>query len=161
MRQITKTINKKLWYLFAIAFFVSSCKFTEPAIGDFNIKDMRPKNDGDFIIEVSVEVDNPNTFNIWLKDGKMDVIIGKEKMGTLTTIGKVILKKKKKDDYSIYCLAKIDPSSILFGMLTGLGGNNNKPITFKGDIRAGVFIFSQKFDINFDDRLPSMSLFGN
>lgn len=151
---------KKLWIVFFIAFFIVSCKFTEPTIGDFNIKDMRPKDDGDFIIEVSVEVDNPNTYNIWLKNGKMDILMGKEKMGNIKTIGKVVLKKEKKDDYTITCIAKLDPGGALMGMLTGLGGNN-KPVTFKGDIRAGVFIFSKKFDIEFDDRLPSVNLFGN
>ena len=120
-----------------LLFFFTSCKFLEPTIGEFNVKNMEPKSEEEFIIEVAVEVDNPNTFNIWLKKGKMDIIMGKQKMGTLVTVGKVVLKKKTKDYYTISCLAKLDPGSALLGMLTGLTGNNNKPVTFKGSIRGG------------------------
>lgn len=159
--QIQKIINIKSLCIVSIAFCLSSCKFLEPTIGDFNVKNMEPKSEQEFIVEVAVEVDNPNTFNIWLKKGKMDILMGNDKMGTLNTVGKVVLKKKTKDYYIITCLAKLDPGSALLGMLTGIGGNKNKPVTFKGSIHAGVFIFYQTFDIEFDDRLPSMNLFGN
>jgi hypothetical protein len=150
---------KKLWYIFTIAFFVSSCKFTEPTIGNFNLQNFSPKSDSKYRIEVSVEVDNPNTFNIWLKKGEFDIIMGKEKMGKIKTIGKVVLKKNKKDDYTISGEATIDPGGALMEMI--LGGGSNKPVTIKGTIKGGFFIFGKKFDVEFDDRLPSMSMFGN
>ncbi len=159
--QIEKIINKKLWCILAMAFFMSSCTFTEPTIGNFNFKSMSPKEDGNFRIEVEVKVDNPNNYNIWLKKGKFDILMGNQKMGTVHTVGKVVLKKQKNDYYIIKAETKLNPDGALLGMLTGLTSGGNKPVTLKGDIRAGVFIFSKKFDIEFSDKLPSMSLFGN
>lgn len=142
-----------------MAFFLSSCKFTEPTIGDFNLQNLTPKSDSKYLIEVSVEVDNPNNYNIWLKKGDFDIIMGKEKMGKIKTIGKVTLKKNKKDNYTIKGEATLDPGSALMGML--LNGGSNKKVTIKGTLKGGVFIFGKKFDVEFDDKLPSMNMFGN
>ena len=149
---------KIIFCVIAIAFFISSCKFTEPTFGDFTFKNIRPRDDGSYIIEVAVEVDNPNTYNIWVKKGNMDIEMNKQKMGTVKTIGKVVLKKQTKDTYTITAQAQLDPNSALVGMIINGG---NKPVTVKGTIKAGVFIIGKKFDIEFSDRLPSMSLFGN
>ncbi len=142
-----------------IAFLFSSCKFTEPTIGDFNLSNMTPKSSSSYLVEVTVEVDNPNNYNIWLKKGDFDIIMGKQKMGKIKTIGKVVLKKNQRGEYTIKGEATIDPTGALFGML--MNGGSNKPVTVKGTIKAGVFIFGKKFDIEFDDRMPSMNMFGN
>jgi LEA14-like dessication related protein len=158
--QITKKLHiKKLWYIFAIAFFFSSCKFAEPTIGNFNLQNFSPKNETKYIIEVSVEVNNPNNYNIWLKKGDFDINMGKQKMGHIKTIGKVVLKKNKKDSYTLKGEATLDPGGALMGML--LNGGSNKHVTIKGAIKGGVFIIGKKFDVEFDDRLPSINFFEN
>src|SRR5687767_12951582 len=149
----------KLLCLITMAFFVSSCKFTEPTIGDFNLQTFTPKSDTKYLVEVSVDVDNPNNFNIWLKKGDFDIIMGKQKMGKIKTIGKVVLKKNKKGTYTIKGEATLDPGSSLLGMITN--GNSGSKITIKGTMKGGVFIFGQKFDVEFDDKLPAMNFFGN
>jgi LEA14-like dessication related protein len=149
---------KKLWYLFAIAFFFSSCKFTEPTFGKFNLQSMQPKKDGNYTIELSVEVNNPNNYNIWVKGGNMDILMSKEKMGNVKTKGTVVLKKQKKDTYIIKAETKFDPNS---SILTVILNGGNKSVTLKGSIKAGVFIVGKKFDIEFSDKLPSMNIFGN
>ncbi len=149
----------QLWCICAIAFFLSSCKFTEPTIGNFNLQNFTPKSETKYIVEVSVEVDNPNNYNIWLKKGDFDIIMGKQKMGHIKTIGKVTLKKNKRDNYIITGEATLDPGGALMGMI--LNGGSNKPVTIKGTIKGGVFIIGKKFDVEFDDKLPSMNFFGN
>lgn len=150
---------KKLWYLIAIAFFISSCKFTEPTIGAFNLQNFSPKSETKYRIEVSVEVDNPNDYNIWLKKGNFDILMGNQKMGKIKTIGKVVLKKNKRDDYTIVGEATLDPGGALMGMI--LNGGSNKPVTIKGTLKGGVFIIGKRFDVEFTDKLPSMNMFGN
>jgi hypothetical protein len=152
-----KSDLKKLWYIFAIAFFVTSCKFTEPTIGNFNLQNFTPKSDTKYLIEVSVEVDNPNNYNIWLKKGEFDIIMGKEKMGKIKTIGKVTLKKNKNDTYTIKGEATLDPNGKLMEII--LNGGGNKKVTVKGSMKGGVFIYGQRFDIEFDDKLPSLNMF--
>ena len=157
---ITKqTYFKKLWLFLLIAFFITSCKFTEPTIGNFNLQNFEPKSDTKYLIEVSVEVDNPNNYNIWLKKGEFDIIMGKEKMGKIKTIGKVTLKKNKNETYTIKGEATLDPNGRLMEMILNGGGNKN--VTIKGSMKGGVFIYGQRFDIEFDDKLPSMNMFGN
>jgi hypothetical protein len=156
---LVKQHVKKLWYLGAMAFFLSSCKFTEPTIGDFNLQSFNPKSETVYMVDVSVEVDNPNNYNIWLKKGNFDILMGKQKMGHIKTIGKVVLKKNKKDSYTITGEATLDPGGALMGMI--LNGGGNKKVTIKGTIKGGVFIFGKKFDVEFDDKIPSMNLFGN
>jgi len=157
---ILKEINfKKLWFICAIAFLFTSCKFIEPTIGKFNLQSFTPKSDTKYIIEVTVEVDNPNSFNIWLKKGNFDIFMGKEKMGKIKSVGVVSLKKNKKDTYTIKGEATLDPGGALMGMI--LNGGSNKKVTIKGTMKGGVFIIGQKFDVEFTDKLPSMNIFGN
>jgi hypothetical protein len=156
---ISKRSNlKKLWFLGAIAFFVTSCKFTEPTIGNFNLQNFSARSSSKYLVEVSVEVDNPNNNNIWLKKGDFDIIMGKEKMGKIKTIGKVTLKKNKSDTYIIQGEATLDPDGKLMEMIMN-GGGGNKKVTIKGSMKGGVFIYGQRFDIEFDDKLPSMNFF--
>mgnify|MGYP003579179939 CR=1 FL=1 len=157
MIAIKKMNNQKLWLLAVIAFFVCSCKFTEPTIGDFNLQNFTPQSGSKYLIEVAVDVDNPNTFNIWLKKGNFDIILGKEKVGKIKTIGKVTLKKQKHEIYTIKGEAEIDPNSPLMEMI--LNGGKGKRVTIKGTLKGGVFIFGKKFEVEFDDNLPSMSMF--
>lgn len=154
---VQKTYFKKLWFLGAIAFLFTACKFTEPTIGKFDLKNFSPKSDSKYTIEVEVEVDNPNNYNIWLKKGNFDILMGKEKMGTIKTIGVVSLKKNKRDNYTIRGEATLDPGSSLMAMI--LNGGSNKKVTIKGSLRGGVFIIGKKFDVEFDDKLPSMNMF--
>jgi LEA14-like dessication related protein len=151
-------MSKKLWYIFAIAFFITSCKFTEPTIGNFNLQNFAPASNSKYTIEVSVDVDNPNNYNIWLKKGQFDIIMGKEKVGTAKSIGVVTLKKNKNDTYTIKGEATIDPNGPLMEMiLTGKG--SGKKVTIKGTLKGGVFIIGKRFDVEFDDKIPSMNLF--
>ncbi len=142
-----------------IAFFVSSCKFTEPTIGNFNLQNFTPKSDSKYLIEVTVDVDNPNNYSIWLKKGNFDIYMGKEKVGKVKSVGVVTLKKNKRDSYTIKGEATLDPGSSIMGMI--LNGGGGKRVTIKGTMRGGVFIIGKKFDIEFDDKLPSMNMFGN
>lgn len=154
-----KIFSKKLWSVLIIAFLLSSCKFTEPTIGNFNLQNFSPKSDSKYLIEVTVEVDNPNNYNIWLKKANFDIYMGKEKVGKVKSIGVVTLKKNKRDNYTIKGEATLDPSSSIMGMI--LNGGGGKRVTVKGTIKGGVFIIGKKFDVEFDDKLPSMNMFGN
>jgi hypothetical protein len=151
---------KKLCFFGLIAFFITSCKFTEPTIGNFNLQNFAPKSDSKYTIEVSVDVNNPNNYNIWLKKGKFDIIMGKEKVGTVKSIGVVSLKKNKKDTYTLKGEATIDPNSPLMAMILK-GSGAGKKVTIKGSLKGGVFIVGKRFDVEFDDKIPSINMFGN
>lgn len=157
---IKQTYFKKLCLFGFIAFFITSCKFTEPTIGNFNLQNFAPKSDSKYTIEVSVDVDNPNNYNIWLKKGNFDIIMGKEKVGTVKSVGVVTLKKNKRDTYTLKGEATVDPGGPLMEMiLTGKG--SGKRVTIKGTLKGGVFIVGKRFDVEFDDKIPSMNMFGN
>lgn len=152
-----KTYTKKLWLICVIAFLFSSCKFTEPTIGKFDLHSFTPKSDTKYIIEVTVEVDNPNNYNIWLKGGKFDIIMGDENVGKIKSIGVVSLKKNKRDTYTIRGEATLNPGSSLLTMI--MNGGSNKKVKIKGTLKGGVFIIGKRFDVEFDDKLPSMNMF--
>ena len=155
---VKQTYFNKLWVFILIAFFITSCKFTEPTIGNFNLQNFTPQSKSKYIVEVSVDVDNPNNYNIWLKKGKFDIIMGKEKVGTVKSVGVVTLKKNKRDTYTLKGEATIDPNGPLMEMiLTGKG--SGKRVTIKGSLKGGVFIIGKRFDVEFDDKIPSMNLF--
>jgi LEA14-like dessication related protein len=155
---IFQNINlKKLWFICSIAFLFTSCKFTEPTIGKFDLKSFSPKSDTQYLIEVTVDVDNPNNYNIWLKGGKFDIMMGNEKMGVIKSKGVVSLKKNKRDTYTIKGIATLNPGSSLMTLI--MNGGSNKKVKIKGSLRGGVFIIGKKFDVEFEDKLPSMDMF--
>jgi len=160
MNNLTIIRNGANWLvLFIAAIFLSSCKFIQPTFGKYNIESLTPTDDGNFKIEVSMEVDNPNNYNIWVRGGKMDVTMGSEKVGTIKTKGTVVLKKQTRNKYVMKANTKMDKNSSVVNMI--INGAMNKPVKVQGSIKAGVFIVGKKFNIDFSDKLPSINLFGN
>lgn len=151
-----------LCILSCIALFFTSCTFTMPEIGKFNIKNVeKGEKEGEFIVNVGFYVENPNTFNIRLSKADFDVFLEGQKLGKAKNQKKIILKKKTNDEYILSLKTNAsDAFSSILGGLMGMLGKGGAMLEIKGSIKAGVFIFSKKFPVEHSEKLSMQELQG-
>ena len=125
---------------------VSACTFLEPSYkGGEKFK--FDKLEGKSVkFTVGAKILNPNKYTIKIKPSDLDVYIEDDYMGVIH-LDKTIKLKKKQELFIDAPFTGTLNDGALFKLLKFVT-KGKLQLTLKGKVKAGVFIFSKKFDVN-------------
>lgn len=99
---------------------------------------------------------NPNSYSIKVKPSTFDVYVNDEYMGQVHLDKKIKMKKKTETKIDAPFTATLTEGAMFKAMRLANGG----PVTvrLKGKVRAGVFIFGKKIDVDESRSLKDLNL---
>ena len=142
---------KRFAFLLTLVLFLSSCaSFEAPEFrGGESFK--LGKIEGKTIhFNAGGKVYNGNWFGIKIKPSEFNVYLDNDFMGTVRLEKKVKLKRKRETDLNASFKAELEDGAMLKAMR--LGSGNEVKIRLQGKAKAGVFVFSKKFEV--DETIP-------
>ena len=115
------------------------------------IKDISTKG---IVVEVSMQIKNPNKYAISIVDSDLDIYLKENKMGKAKLQEKITLPKKsnKIHRFTIKSSLKEITSGIL-PLMMGVLTNSNIDLQVKGDIKARAKGISKKFPVDFKEKV--------
>ncbi|MBL4862487.1 MAG: LEA type 2 family protein [Crocinitomicaceae bacterium] len=148
---------RNLLFFIAISFLITSCaSFQVPEFRGGEKVSLK-KVDGQSIkFSAAGKIYNGNWFGIKIKPSTLDLYVEDEYIGKVSLDKKVKLKRKKETELNADFTAKLE-SGAMFRALKFATKENIK-IRLKGKVKAGVFIFSKKIDID-ESKTISGSIF--
>lgn len=145
------SIMRRIIYLLFIAVIFSSCaSFEAPEFrGGESFK--LGKIEGKTIhFNAGGKVYNGNWFGIKVKPSEFNVYLDNDFVGTVRLEKKVKLKRKRETELNAAFKAELVDGAMLKAMR--LASGNEVKIRLQGKAKAGVFLFSKKFEI--DETIP-------
>ena len=136
------------WFaITALLFLFSSCL----EFDDVKFKGVEsikfPKIDqNELLIDLSLKLDNPNTYKIKIKPSVLDVYIGGVLMGQVQIDKKLVIKKKQENSYSTQLVCKLE-DGVLFSLMK-FATMKEISVRFKGRIKGSVYGINKKVDID-------------
>lgn len=139
---------KKVLFVFAVfsILLLNSCSFENPVFkgGEtFSVQKIEGRN---LKFTAGGIIYNPNKYTIKVKPSTLDVYLNDEYMGKVHLDKKIKMKKKQDTPISAPFTATLNEGAMFKAMRLANGG----PVTvrLKGKVKAGVFIFSKKLDVD-------------
>lgn len=140
---------KRIVLLFSLVFALSSCgcfEFTAPELRggeEFKVE----KIDGNNIkFNAKANVYNENCFSVKMKPSTLDVYVDGENIGTLSLNKKVKMKRRRESAIDADVTATLSNGAMM--KLMKYATKSEVEVRLKGKAKAGIFIFSKKFEID-------------
>ena len=103
---------------------------------------------------VKATIDNPNNYDIKIKDPDIDVYIDGHKVGKLEMDKALVLQKGTVKQYQIPIHTELSASlGSLFPILLGIMASNRIQFGAKGSIKGSAKMFSQRIDVDIDQEV--------
>ena len=144
-----------IFLILIIATLISSClEYKEVKVVDVTgvgIKDISTKG---IKVEVSMQIKNPNKYDISIVDSDLDLFLKGKKMGEAKLQEKITLpaKSNKIHRFTIKSSLKDVASGILPVMMSVLS-SSSVDLEVKGDIKARAKGLSKKFPVDFKEKV--------
>lgn len=152
---------KRIALLFSLVFLLASCgcfEFTTPELRggeEFKIS----KIDGNEIqLNAKANVYNENCFSVKMKPSNLELYVEGENIGTVRLNKKVKMKRKKETAIDADVTATLSEGAML--KLMKYAAKSEVEVRLKGKAKAGIFIFSKKFDIDETKKISGSSFRG-
>ena len=105
-------------------------------------------------IEVTMQIKNPNKYNISIVDSDLTLFLKGKKMGTAKIKEKVTLKKKSNDVYRFTIKSDLkDIASGGLSVMMGLITQSSMELKVQGDIKAKAKGISKKIPVDFTENI--------
>ena len=146
----------KMYALLCLSFVLSACTFLEPQYkGGEKIK--FEKLQGKTLkFNVGAKILNPNNYTIKIKPSDLDVYIEDDFMGVIR-LDKTLKLKRKQELFVDAPFTAILADGAMFKAIK-FAMRSKLQVTLKGKIKAGVFIFNKKVDIEEKTTINGSSL---
>ncbi len=150
---------KNILFLSLFAIVLSSCgcfEFTAPEMRggeEFKVS----KVDGNTIhLNAKANMYNENCFGVKIKPSTLDLYVEGENIGTVRLNKKVKMKSKRESAIDADLTATLSQGALM-KMMT-YASKSEIEVELKGKAKAGIFIFSKKFEVNEKKTISGSSL---
>jgi LEA14-like dessication related protein len=133
-------------FLFLLLSLTSCFKFEEVEFKGVEEFKMPKINDKQVVLNLVVKVENPNNYKIKIKSSDMEVFVEEKMIGTLHLVEKIVIRKKKEDNYMIQASVDLEKGALFSMAKYALKKEIN--IRIKGKVKGSVMGVSKKIDIN-------------
>ena len=99
-------------------------------------------------LAITATVNNPNRFNVKIKNANMDMLLNDKVLGTLSQIEHIELAGRTQKDYKIQISIEMkDMLSNLVGLYRVLM-NDSKNLSLSGSVQVKSFLYSKTFQVD-------------
>ena len=156
MHKNTLNLNMTKWlpFLLMTVLFTSCFKYEEVDIEKVNYIDVKSFDAKGATINLSMDIKNPNNYNIKLVDSDLYLYLEGNKVGK-AKIGKTIILKKRSTETQ-NATVKVDFKDTNFSSLQKLVQQANKgkvDFRIKGEVKAKVSLIAKKVAVNYSDQI--------
>ena len=134
--------------LFFMALLFSGCSYEEVQL--IGIKDVTYQEFNGSVLRLAITatVNNPNRYNVKIKNANMDLRLNEKVIGTVAQMEQIDLASRKQQDYKIQ--VSIEMKDILSNMLSLYRVLMNEPknLNLSGTIQVKSFLYSKTFQVN-------------
>lgn len=152
---------RKVWLVVALALVLSttSCKFYK----DIETSGIEEVQMGDITtdgVEATLffTIENPNWYNIIMKETKVDVYVEDKYFGQIDQFDKIVVPKKSKQTYQLRMIANREALDNLLGSAIKLFFQNDLKLEAKGYAKGRALIVGKKIDIQVVDKITKEQL---
>lgn len=140
-------------FLILSLLFTSCVNYDKVEIKDIQEVKLLSFSEKGLVVDSKVKISNPNIFDIKIVDSKLNVFIKDELIGTTKIDGKLVLKAKSEEYYTLRLKSKFEDleGGILANLIALTASSNQIDFKFEGFIVGKVFILKRKVKINHKD----------
>jgi len=139
-------------YLYIALFFIPSlftgCSYEDVQL--IGVKDVTYQEFKGNVLRlvITATVDNPNRFNVKIKNANMDLRLNDRILGSVTQIEQIELVKRKQQDYKIH--VSIEMKDMLSNIISLYRVLMNEPknLSLSGTVQAKSFLYSKTFQVD-------------
>lgn len=149
-------IMRKFLFIVALLIGISSCSFHEPVMkGGEQFK--LEKVDGQTVVfRAGAVIQNENWFGFKVKPSELELFIDGDHFANIHLDKKVKVKRKSEGYVEGTFTGNLDKGALMKAM--SLASRNDIEVRIKGKVKAGVFIFSKKLEMDETKRISGKSL---
>lgn len=137
-----------LLLLLALCTF-SSCKmYKDVSVSDIQEVKMGELNSDGIEAQIYFTIENPNWYDLKLKETKVDVFIEGDFFGTIDQFGEILIPKKSKTTQALRVKAKPEAFQKLLGSAIKLFFKSELKIEAKGYARGKALFINKRIDIS-------------
>ena len=140
---------KAVRFLFLIIglIILDSCAlYTKPELTKVSGLKFKKMEGRQFQFELETTVNNPNWYAIKLKRSAVDVFVEQATIGRLTLNSTLRYAKKQQSTCTAPLTAQLADGALI--TLLRYAGKQSVKVSFKGKVRAGVWFFSKKINVD-------------
>jgi LEA14-like dessication related protein len=138
---------KTAFFLVLTCLLFSRCmEFEDPDFGGISNFKMDSFSGGELKCSFDAQIGNPNKFGIKLKPTVLDVFADDMMIGKLHLDNRIKFKRKSDKVYNIPLRVKLENGMVM--KLMGLMTRSNVKLRFVGKVKASVYGFTKKVDID-------------
>ena len=136
-----------IWLLGCFTFLLFSCSgIEEIKVGNIRNIELKGINNNVIDVELTLPVENPNSFNVKLKDANLKVTNVETLVGTITQMEEIVISAKTTKDYTIHVKVSLDGRNV--NLLSIYSLFNNKPdLRLSGTIKVRSSLYRGKIKI--------------
>jgi hypothetical protein len=136
-----------IWLLGCFTFLLFSCSgIEEIKVGNIRNIELKGINNNVIDVELTLPVENPNSFNVKLKDANLEVTNVETLIGTITQMDEIVISAKTTKDYTIHVKVTLVGRNINLISIYSLF--NNKPdLGLSGTIKIRSSLYRGKIKI--------------
>ena len=136
-----------IWLLGCFTFLLFSCSgIEEIKVGNIRNIELKGINNNVIDVELTLPVENPNSFNVKLKDANLEVTNVETLIGTITQMDEIVISAKTTKDYTIHVKVSLVGRNINLISIYSLF--NNKPdLRLSGTIKVRSSLYRGKIKI--------------
>jgi len=136
-----------IWLLGCFTFLLFSCSgIEEIKVGNIRNIELKGINNNVIDVELTLPVENPNSFNVKLKDANLEVTNVETVIGTITQLDDIVISAKTTKDYTIHVKVTLVGRNI--NLLSIYSLFNNKPdLRLSGTIKVRSSLYRGKIKI--------------
>jgi len=136
-----------IWLLGCFTFLLFSCSgIEEIKVGNIRNIELKGINNNVIDVELTLPVENPNSFNVKLKDANLEVTNVETLIGTITQMDEIVISAKTTKDYTIHVKVTLVGRNINLISIYSLF--NNKPdLRLSGTIKVRSSLYRGKIKI--------------
>ena len=143
-------MKNKLYYIFVlvtVSFLFASCSgIEEIKVGNIRGVEIKGINNDVLDVEITVPVENPNSFKVKLKDADLTVTNGETLIGTITQMDEIIISGNSSKEYPVHIKVKLaNFSNNLFSIYSTF--SNKLDMKLSGTIKVRSFPYFRKIKI--------------
>ena len=134
--------------LLSLPLLFSGCSFEDVQL--VGIKDVTYQEFQGNVLKlvITANINNPNRFNVKIKNANMDLRLNDRVLGTVTQMEQIELDGRKQKDYKIHVSVEMkDILSNLIGLYRVLM-NEPKNLNLTGTVEVKSFLYSKTFQVN-------------
>lgn len=144
---------KKVLFLCALVFAVSSCEFLEPEVSGYSNFQFGKLEGKTLNVSFDATVDNENGYGFKIKKGKLNVSVNNLEIGVIDLDKKIKVKRKSENVYTVPLQLSLSDGALF--RIAKLIDDEKFELKLDGKVRGSIMGFGKNFDVHETRNLSS------